>query len=152
MDGDVEPMPVIESAFNDWFGRISPDGRFLAYDSDETGQREVYIQPLEGMRPVGGRRRVSVAGGTDPSWRSDSRELFFLSRGMLMASAMTRSDDILIEIGTPTALFSLPNLPGPAAYSAAPDGERFIAVTPTSEGAGRSATVILNWAAGLEEC
>lgn len=88
--------------------RFSPDGRWLAYNCDESGRCEIYVVPF---RHEADRVRVSVDGGMQPAWRADQRELFFLAPdGALMASTVTASADA-INVGRPTALFGTPLRP-----------------------------------------
>src|SRR2546428_3841182 len=75
VDGDRKPVPLIQTAFRNNAGRFSPDGRWLAYTSDESGQWEVYLRPASSPAP---RVRVSTNGGKVPRWRGASREIFFL--------------------------------------------------------------------------
>ena len=151
IDESGEPTRVIESPSNETNGRFSPEGGLLAYVSDATGEREVYVQRLDGMQVAGGAQRVSVSGGTHPVWRQDGGELFFLSQGRLMAVAISTTGDT-VDIGSPLELFAL-GVPVEfySPYATMPDGERFIGIMPRSERAGGSATVILNWAAGRED-
>jgi len=79
MDGgaDRKPAPFLHSEFNELHGQLSPDSHWMAYTSDKTGQREVYVTPF----PTGeGETRISIAGGEQPRWRGDGKELFFVER------------------------------------------------------------------------
>ena len=148
VDVSREPILVIESPFNETNGRFSPAGGLLAYVSDVTGEQEVYVQRLDGMRAVGGAQPVS--SGTHPVWRQDGAELYFLSRGLLMAVTISTEGDT-VDIGSPRELFPFGvTLDSSSPYAAMPDGDRFIGLVPTSEGLGGSATVILHWAAGFD--
>ena len=102
VDVSREPILVIESPFNETNGRFSPAGGLLAYVSDVTGEQEVYVQRLDGMRAVGGAQPVS--SGTHPVWRQDGAELYFLSRGLLMAVTISTEGDT-VDIGSPRELF-----------------------------------------------
>ena len=151
VDESGEPTVLIGSPFNETNGRFSPEGSLLAYVSDATGEQEVYVQRLDGMQVAGGAQRVSVSGGTHPVWRQDGGELFFLSQGRLMAVAISTTGDT-VDIGSPLELFALGvPLDFYSPYASMPDGERFIGIMPASEQTGGLATVILNWAAGLED-
>ena len=151
VDESREPTLVIESPFNETNGRFSPAGSLLAYVSDVTGEPEVYVQRLDGMQAAGGAQRVSVNGGTHPVWRQDGDELFFLSQGLLMAVPVSTTGDT-VEIGPSLELFTLDvPLDMYSPYAATPDGERFVGIITATERAGGLATVILNWAAGLED-
>jgi Tol biopolymer transport system component len=96
----AQPALLVESPFTDWTGVFSPDGRWVAYVSDESGAEEVYVRPIGGT----GRHRVSVDGGTQPRWRRDGRELFFLGAGSTLWSA-TIEPGRTLTLGAPRALF-----------------------------------------------
>ena len=73
--GDRKPIPFLQTEFNELKGQLSPDNHWMAYTSDESGQREVYVRPF----PVSdGKWRISTAGGEQPRWRGDGKELFFV--------------------------------------------------------------------------
>lgn len=142
--GDRKPIPVLQSEFNEQSGVFSPDGKFLAYVSDESGRAEVYVQtyPLSGAK-----WQVSVNGGLSPRWRGDGRELYFLSDGAMMAAGVTPGADF--RIGTPSQLFSLGMRTDYQAmgerFSVSADGQRFLLALPVESEAGASAaTIVLN--------
>jgi Tol biopolymer transport system component/predicted Ser/Thr protein kinase len=147
LDGDGEAAPLIKSEFDDVDGRFSPDGRWLAYTSDASGQMEVYLHRLDGARVLGGPQRVSEGGGEQPQWRGDGTELFFLSGGRLMVAETQLDNDR--PTGTPRELFAMGEPKGPNAYGVTPDGQRFLVIVPESTIAP-SATIMLRWASGLE--
>jgi Tol biopolymer transport system component len=131
----------------------TPDGRWIAYESRETGTEEIYVSPVG--RP--GRMRVSVAGGTEPRWRADGRELFFVSAsGELMAAPVIASDPL--RLAPPIKLFTLcasRSQPGffagvPQAVNATADGKRFLIRCADSPEASTSGFgVLLNWSSKL---
>jgi hypothetical protein len=82
------------------FGQVSPDGRWLAYGSNETGQTEVYVIPFAPGSPAAGKWQLSTAGGQQPCWRADGRELFFANSGKLMAVDVNTNAKSF-EAGTP---------------------------------------------------
>ena len=98
MKGDRQPFPVLHSEFNETDGAFSPDGRWLAYTSDETGGNQVYVRPFTGRQDTSGdrqgssaMRRVSVdGGGHQPHWRSDGKELFYMGRDRKIMSVSIR--------------------------------------------------------------
>ena len=115
--------PVVSTAYNALGGRLSPDGRWLAFESDETGQSEVYIQPFPGP---GTRVRVSVSGGQMPAWSRTGKELFYWERAELIAVELRLGAQI--ALGTHTELFKENLQTGGvlAQYDPDPDGRRFV--------------------------
>ena len=125
-----EPRPYLTTVAHENAARVSPDGKWVAYQSDETGRYEVYVQAY----PTPGRRwSVSVRGGFHPVWARNGRELFFWRGDQLMAVAVTPGPaNEPLRFGTPTPLFRAPYPKGTslaaAMYDVAPDG-RFVVVT-----------------------
>jgi Tol biopolymer transport system component len=122
---------------------LSPDDRWVAYDSSESGEYEVYVQPFEGG---GERRRVSRRGGIQPLWRDNGRELFYLERdGTLMSVPVSPA----MEPGVPVALFPIHPAPEPflREYAVLPGGDRFIAVVPLATEAPDRVTLLTDWLA-----
>ena len=141
--GDRKPFPVLQTPFAETDPRFSPDGRWLAYASDETGGREVYVQSF----PIGGGKwRISTAGGSDPRWRADGRELFYRSNRTLMAAPVSAGASF--EAGTPVALFDTKS--GAHVYAVDVSGERFLILAPTGKEAPPM-TVLLDWPSRLEK-
>ena len=97
--GDRKPFPVIHTEFAENQGTFSPDGRWIAYTTDETGQANVYVQPF--LR-AGGKHRISPNGGRNPHWRADGRELFYLDANGTMTAVPIDATD---TFGLPKALF-----------------------------------------------
>jgi Tol biopolymer transport system component len=126
----------------------SPDGRFFAYASDETGRSEVYVQRFP---PSGGKWQISKDGGDQPLWRADGRELFFVSPDRkLMAVDLSLQGDV--RAGGPKPLFSVRVPPNGISdnrsqYLPAPDGNRFLVLVSTDERQDQPAVVVLNWPA-----
>ena len=128
-------------------GQFSPDGRWIAYGSNETGRPEIYVQRIPAD---GDRRLVSPTGGDQPRWARDGTELFYLSADQkLMAVPVKVGSDF--QAGTPHALFELEALYGPLsgrfAYLPSGDGRRFLVTTPV--GGVVPITIVLNWRAAL---
>ena len=108
--------------------QVSPDGRWLAYESDDSGQWEVYIQPF---RRPGARVPVSVDGGGQPKWRRDGRELFYLSADSRVMAVTTQPDALKLDVGVPVALFETDSFrPGYDDYAPSGDGQRFLVKVP----------------------
>ena len=128
-DGKGEARPIMEANFDAWGGRVSPDGHWLAYQSNETGQDEVYVQPFPAPGP---RVRVSTAGGSFPSWTRAGRELVYRasgSREQLVGVELTLG--AAVGIGTRRVLLRDANLipSGLAPYDVTSDGRRVVAIT-----------------------
>jgi hypothetical protein len=127
------PVPVAQTPAAERNARFSPDGNWIAYQSDETGQPEVYVQPFPGTTAQ--RQRVSLGGGLSPQWGRKGRELYFISannRLMVVTAEASVGEKKTIEFGTPKALFRSPLPPG-AEYDTSRDGDRFLIISPVEE-------------------
>ena len=121
-----EPRAFLSGPANERSGRFSPDGRWLAYVSDETGDYQVYVVPYPGPGP---KITVSIDGGLSPIWSADGRELYFRDGGKLMAAAIDFDNEL--RIGVPDELIDGPytlDLMGHQRYDVAPDGSGFLMV------------------------
>lgn len=139
---------LLESGFVESQVRFSPDGRWIAYASNETSRMEVYIRPF----PDGPSTRVSVQGGGWPTWRADTTEIFFLAPdGTLMATPVSLKDGV--RIGTPQPLFKVRLRPigrlDAYMYDVTPDGQRFLMNTFVEEAASTGLTLLVNWPAAV---
>ena len=145
LSGDRSPTPLLRTGFSERGGKLSPDQRWLAYSSDDTGRPEVYVQPF----PVSGAKwQVSTNGGSEPSWRGDGRELFFLSPdNRLMAVAVGAGGGFAAGVARP--LFAVRVLGSEMRnhYAVSRDGRRFLVNTTTEEEAPRPIVVVVNWPA-----
>jgi Tol biopolymer transport system component len=157
LSGDHKAVPLLRTPFNESHAQISPDSRWFAYYSDESGLNEVYVRPF----PSGaGKWQISTSGGQFPRWRSDGHELFYMSQvsyGKLMAVDV-RSTGATFEAGTPKALFdsgylNLAHSGFYHTYAVSPDGQRFLIPRPPAGSADTDSSpivVVLNWAAQLK--
>jgi Tol biopolymer transport system component len=136
-DGERTLRPLLHTPANETAARLSPDGGWIAYQSDESGRNEVYVAAYPGP---GGRSQVSVDGGTDPAWSRDGRELFYQGGGKMMSAAVETGPKF--RAGVPNPLFELTNLD---ACDVAPDGKRFVMIRTRGDDAARSLAVVLNW-------
>jgi eukaryotic-like serine/threonine-protein kinase len=158
---DHKPARVDTSEFNEAAGRISPDGRWIAYNSDESGKGEIYVRPLDVARLTGstganetavtGKWMVSKDGGTTPLWRGDGKELYYLTALGGEAMAVDVSTSGVFQAGVPRLLFKVP--PGVLFWDVSPDGKRFIMAAPNDSPATAPSpfTVVLNWQSVLKK-
>ena len=137
LTGSRTRRPFLPSPFNVMSARFSPDGRFVAFGSDESGRLEVYVAPF----PTGAKVRVSAGGGVSPRWSRDGRELFYMSSDGQLVVVPVRTRPSL-ELGTPVSLFMSGEMAKRGDYDVSPDGKRFIAVVP---GAETPVAVIQHW-------
>jgi Tol biopolymer transport system component len=143
--GDGKPKLILDTAFLKDEPQISPDGRWLAYNSDELGRWEVYVQPLQAP---GEKLRLSTNGGAQPRWRKDGRELFYLALdGTMMAVPITAGATLVP--GIPKSLFQTGITVNPTIdqFAVTGDGQRFLLVLPLESAPPIS--VVLNWSAAL---
>jgi Tol biopolymer transport system component/predicted Ser/Thr protein kinase len=154
-DGSQKPYPLIQTQFMETCGQFSPDGRFLAYTSDETGAPEVYARPIsrarDGRLQVSGERwQISTGGGMQPRWGREGHEVYYLAVSGQMMSVAVKEGARGLELAPPAALFRAPITADPDAmqYALAPDGKRFLLVVRSMSTSPQPATVFLNWAAG----
>jgi len=144
-------QPFLQTPFNETAPRFSPDGRWLAYMSDESGRYEIYVQPYPGP---GGKWQISTDGGTEPVWNPNGRELFYRSGAKMMTVDISTQPGF--AAGRPRMLFEGRYEPSPLTfpnYDVSPDGQRFLMVKP-SESAGAAPTqinVVLNWFEELKQ-
>ena len=151
LSGEQKPVPLLESPFDKFQARVSPDGRFVAYSTNESGLYQIVVQTFPNAD--GGKWQISGDGGVEPKWRRDGRELYYLALdGKLMAVS---TGGAVFEPGRPVVLFqtSLPvNRTQPVRdrrYDVGADG-RFLMVVPAASAAPTPTTVVVNWTAGLD--
>jgi serine/threonine protein kinase len=157
LEGERREIPLLNKDFNEFDGRFSPDLRWIAYTSDESGSNEIYVRAFSSGTGnlLEGKWQVSTDGGSGARWRKDSRELYYRAPdGTVMA----------VEVGTGSAfqhgvakpLFSTPAMPSFGSlpfrsWDVTPDGSRFL-INAVGTGTGRSPfIIILNWQAGLKK-
>jgi eukaryotic-like serine/threonine-protein kinase len=144
LPGPGRPTALLQSPFDKKEVRFSPDGRFLAFISNESGQPEVYVMPYPGP---GEKIRLSSGGARLLQWGRDGKELFYLSSNERLMSLPIRTSPSL-QTGTPVALFKLEGQPW-VNFQLSIDGKRFLAVVPQSTAAEQPWTVVVNWTAGI---
>ena len=146
LEGERKPEMLLQTPFSEHTGMLSPDDRWLAYVSNESGREEIYVSAFPGP---GGKLKISTQGGTEPMWSRDSRELFYRNGEKMMAVAISREPEL--APGKPTLLFeggyetglSDDGLPG-SNYDVTPDG-RFVMIRTEESPAPRQINIVLNW-------
>jgi Tol biopolymer transport system component len=149
VDGGQAPRPLLQSPFNEQGGRLSPDGRWLAYHSNESGRDEVYVVPYAGP---GGKWQVSTSGGIGSQWRADGKELFFQGPDQSIMAADVRAGTTF-EVGVPRLLFKTALTQGLYRgwrWAVSRDGQRFLINTPASPVSGEHLVVVTNWTTELQ--
>ena len=151
MTGGVKPFPYVESEFEEAHSRFSPDGRWVAYTSTESGRSEIYVQSF----PIGnGKWQVSTGGGDQAQWRSDGKELFYIAPDRSLMSVGIGGSNSL-EISRPTLLFqTVVPLTGITDdrnnYVPAKDGQRFLVNTLADTTNSQPLILVLNWSSDLK--
>jgi Tol biopolymer transport system component len=144
--GDRKPVAIAASEWSETDGAFSPDGRWVAYVSNDSDRREIYVRAFSPSGATGrGVTPVSRGGGSSPRWRVDGKELFYVSaNGTLMSVDITPGSTF--QSGPPKALFQLPR---GTAFSDTDGQGRTLAVVPLQSGTQAPFNVVLNWQPGL---
>ena len=147
LEGERNPRPFLKTQFTEDQAVISPDGKWVAYRSDESGRDEIYVATFPQLR---GKWQVSVDGGAEPQWRGDAKELFFTDAGRKLMVAEVKSSSGAFETEVPKLLFETPlTVPGRNRFVVTGDGQRFLVVTRLS--APSPINVVLNWTAEIKK-
>jgi serine/threonine protein kinase len=141
LEGDRKPLAVAQTTFQEVNARFSPDGRWIAYATNESGRTEIHVQPFPGP---GAKLQISTTGGNLPEWRRDGREIFYFGPGnrLMAVPVMLSPNGTTLEAGPPVVLFAM--RPG-SEFAASPDGQRFLINTVPEDAATPPITVVLNW-------
>ena len=146
VDGNHQASVYLGTPANERSAHFSPDGKWMAYDSNESGQYEVYVQTI----PAGGKKyQISTTGGSLPVWRRDGEELFYLSLDQKIMSVPVHINGLTLAPGTPQELFSVP---GATAFTITRDAQRVLVNLPAGGEAAVAPpiTVLTNWQAALK--
>jgi len=142
--------PLIQGGASSMAGALSPNGRLLAYGSDETGRPEVYVRDFPGLQ---GRWQISTAGGQEPHWAPDGRELYYRHNDLFMAVSVDTG--AAFQASTPSVLFKgVYNVRDSSnqSYAVDPKGGRFLMIRSASDDSERSRVrVVLNWSEELKQ-
>jgi Tol biopolymer transport system component len=154
LEGERKPKLIVGTQSRESAAKFSPDGRFIAYTSDATGRNEVYVRAFSPDGNVTAEWPVSKDGGTQPVWRQDGKELFFISGdSKMMVVPVTTAP--AFKAGIPEALFTAPILGGGSAFNIhrwdTLDGKRFLINSSAHATSSSPITLVLNWQAGLKK-
>ncbi|HSE31170.1 MAG TPA: protein kinase [Pyrinomonadaceae bacterium] len=156
LSGDRKPQPVVQTNFVEIHGRFSPDGRWIAYSSNESGQFQVYVQSFP---PSGSKWPISIDGGAQPRWRGDGRELYYFTPDRKLMGVEVNGGSDKFQVGEPKPLFELRvrgagidvGFPGSGYYTVTRDGKRFLVASSAEVPEKQEITVILNWLTRLNQ-
>jgi eukaryotic-like serine/threonine-protein kinase len=151
LSGDRKPFPFIKTPYNELAGRFSPDGEWVAYQSNESGDYEVYVAPFPA---TGLKVRISTHGGFWPVWRGDGMEIFYLAPDNRMMAAAVNGKGASFDVSAVKPLFQPPSIyvNGPLRqYDVSADGQRFLLAVPVEQAVSLPITVVLNWTAALKK-
>ena len=159
MQADDKPRPFIQTVFDEYGGAVSPDGRWMAYVSNESGKSEVYVRAFPEVNK--GRWQVSINGGVSPLWSPDGRELFYLNEADGSVTSVAVETAPVFKPGTPKKLFSRTayfggrDTPG-TPWDIHPDGKRFLMMrlpgaTPAAPAGPLKINIVLNWLEELKQ-
>jgi dipeptidyl aminopeptidase/acylaminoacyl peptidase len=154
IDGDKKPVPYLRTQFNEAHSRFSPNGRWVAYVSDESGRGEVYVRSFPAEK--GGKWQVSTSGGDQPTWRRDGGELFFMAPDRKLMSVKVDTDSFEFKAALPIPLFqtSSPSIGLTSSrnhYLVSASGDKFLVNNILQETASTPITVVLNWTAEMKQ-
>ena len=146
----LKPFPFLKTPFEERNGQFSADGKWIAYQSNESGRFEIYVQPFPGP---GRKFQISTNGGAQPRWNKDSNEIFYVSLDSKMMAAPVKlsADGQSLETGTPAVLFPVRIAGGPTPginkqqYAVSSDGQRFLVNLAADEAVASPITLIYNW-------
>jgi dipeptidyl aminopeptidase/acylaminoacyl peptidase len=152
--GEKNSTSVLQTSFIEAQARFSPNGRWVAYVSNETGQFEVYV---ESFPPTGAKSAISIGGGSQPQWRGDGRELYYYAPDRKLMAVEVNGDGPTLKVGAARPLFEIrvvsidQTFPGQGYYTVTRDGKRFIVSSLPDAPDRQQVNVIVNWAADLKK-
>jgi eukaryotic-like serine/threonine-protein kinase len=146
--GDRKPKPFLQTQFTETVGMLSPDGRWVAYRSNESGRNEVYVVPFP---DAGGKWQVSTGGGDWPRWRADGSEIFYWAPDNELMAAAVNGKGESFQVETVRPLFEVRKGGAGHFYDVSPDGQRFLVNSIPEQAASAPITVVVNWTAGLQK-
>jgi serine/threonine protein kinase/Tol biopolymer transport system component len=159
LTGERKPIPFLRASASAYDAQFSPDGRWVAYTSRESGTQEVYVAPFEPAKVLdgggtsgtpAGKWQVSSSGGSVPRWRRDGKELFYLGPENTIMAVEVEGTGASFNVGRSQRLFIAPVNPFDSTYDVAPDGQRFVMSASPEEESG-PLVLMLNWTARVQE-
>jgi Tol biopolymer transport system component len=151
--GEHQPRVFVQTAASELFPRFSPDGRWVAYSSNESGRAEIHVAPFPGP---GRKWQVSTAGGDRPRWRRDGKELFYLSQDNKLAAADVNGEAATFRVGTVRTLFEARQrtaqyrgAPSGYSYDVSADGQRFLINRAVEQTSAVPITLVVNWTSAV---
>ena len=149
LSGDQKPFRFSQTEFNETGGQFSPNGRWIAYASNESRRSEIYVAAFPGP---GAKRQISTAGGSQPKWRSDGNEILYLADDNKLMAAQVNGQGPSLEVGAVQKLFEIrPGGPSRSGYDVTLDGQRFLVNTAVEQKFSSPITLVLNWTADLKQ-
>jgi Tol biopolymer transport system component len=150
LKGEKKATQFLGTPFTESQGRFSPDSRYIAYVSNESGKAEVYVRSFGLDGKAGGQQMISQGGGSQPLWRSDGKEIFYISGDTKVMAVPVSTSPAFQRVGAPTALFTAPiygagRNPNAHRWAVMPNGQKFIIISVLTEAASEPITVIRNW-------
>jgi eukaryotic-like serine/threonine-protein kinase len=151
MKGKGDPFVYLQTVATEGYAQFSADGKWIAYQSDETGRGEVYVEPFPRIEGHSTRWQISTDGGGLPKWRGDGRELFYITMTGKMMSVTVNTRDGLTP-SAPKMLFQTRALPRDwDMFDVDSDGRRFLVNTPLEWASSSPITIVANWADGFKK-
>ena len=147
--GDRRPFALVQSEFDETYPEFSPNGRWLAYTSNESGRDEVYVMPFP---QAGGKWLISGSGGSQPKWRRDGKVLYYLGGDYKLIAVSIQEKGAALEVGQSRPLFQArPVSAFGNLFDVSADGKRFLIPTSTEPGNAEPITLVVNWTAELKK-
>jgi Tol biopolymer transport system component len=144
-DAPLKPLPLLQTPVGEARRQFSPDGRWIAYQSLESGENKLYVAPFDVRTPLASpARQISAPEAAVPRWGKDGKEIFYVSRRRLMAAVLVFKESA-VEVGKEREVI----VPGAASihgYDVSPDANRFVLKLRSQEAGSRPMTVVQNWA------
>jgi Tol biopolymer transport system component len=146
--GKTEAISLTQTPFDESEGRFSPDGRWIAYESDESGQSEIYVMPY----PSPGRKyQISTTGGYRPNWRRDGEEIFYFAPDLKLVAVEIKADESGLKVGQVQPLFQMPPAGGDTDFDVTADGQKFLIKRALQSKSESQLTLVVNWPAELRK-